>query len=99
MAWGDTQSLGDAQFAFQGACSLLPAPRGYCLQSQRLTEEAGLSLRNLYSHRLLTGDAVHNNGLLMLSWLLLRMTSFISWGVERHRKRADHAREDAAAGP
>ena len=91
--------LGMPDSRFKGRGPYSPAPRGCGLQSQRLTEKAGLSLRNLYSHRLLTGDAVHNNGLLMLSWLLLRMTSFISWGVERHRKRADHAREDAAAGP
>ena len=63
-----------------------------------LTERAGFNLRNLYSHGLLTDDAVHNNGLFMLWWLLLRMTLFVPWGIEWHRKRMDDARENAAAG-
>ena len=63
-----------------------------------LTERAGFNLRNLYSHGLLTDDAVHNNGLFMLWWLLLRMTLFVPWGIEWHRKRMDDASENAAAG-
>ena len=86
----------DSRFKGRGPYS--PAPRGCGLQSQRLAEKAGLILRNLYSHRLLTGDAVHNNGLFMLWWLLLRMTLFVPWGIEWHRKRMDDARENAAAG-
>lgn len=50
-------------------------------------------------HRLLTGVAVHNNGLFMLWWILLRMTLFVPWGIEWHRQRMDDAREEAAAGP
>ncbi len=56
-----------------------------------LTEKAGFNLRNLYSHGLLTDDAVHNNGLFMLWWLLLRMTLFVPWGIEWHRQRMEGA--------
>jgi len=62
-----------------------------------LTEKAGFNLRNLYSHGLLTDDAVHQDGLYMLWWLLLRMTLFVPWGNEWYRQRNCPAR--ARLGP
>jgi hypothetical protein len=54
-----------------------------------LTEKAGFNLRNLYCHGLLTDDGVHQDGLFMLWWVLLRMTLFVPWGYEWYRNRMD----------
>ena len=64
-----------------------------------LTEKAGFNLRNLYSHGLLTDDAVHQDGLFMLWWLLLRMTLFAPWGNEWCRKRLSDTRGSGVADP
>lgn len=47
-----------------------------------LTERSGFNLRNLYTHGLMSDDALHNPGLYSLWWVMLRLILFIPWGHE-----------------
>lgn len=63
-----------------------------------LTEKSGFNLRNLYTHGLLSDDALHNAGLYSLWWVLLRMILFIPWGHEWMHARLEDKRRSAADG-
>lgn len=60
-----------------------------------LTEKSGFNLRNLYSHGLLSDDALHNAGLYNLWWLLLRTVLFVPWGHEWMHARKEEKRRNA----
>lgn len=63
-----------------------------------LTEKSGFNLRNLYTHGLLSDDAIHNAGLYNLWWVLIRMVFFVPWGHEWMHARIKEKRRSAVNG-
>ena len=62
---GDTNEILDKDFVFQLRAIL--------------TRKSGYNLRNLYTHGLLSEDALHSHGLSNLWWPLFRMVLLALW--------------------